>query len=197
MCGLVTTRLFSPFVFSGRDKVDIVCPNPMCDSECLTIQDRKSIYEMDVDCPVCGDLHNYRFRRSEIWQRELTEVSCRETGIGVCFIGDKQSVQKALRKAQQDFAEHDAEQADFYEDYIPPDGDEGKGEKISLASDILHAMEEEKVLSCRCGSRSVSITLIDGALVLRCKRCGSMKKLIPTNEFLRSLASSDSYIFNN
>lgn len=193
-CGIASTRTLSPFVFSGRKSIAVLCP--VCSIPCLVLHDRKIDYLVEIQCVICGDRHSSQFRKPDLWNNPLLTVDCDNTDISCCFIGDTDQIKEAFRKAQDKLAELESEEEEYFDDYIPEDGDESVGAVIASICEILHMMQYHEVLSCRCGRKNINITVIDDKICVRCNSCGSTKLFEPTDDLLDELYQAESFIFN-
>lgn len=193
-CGIATTRTLSPFVFSGRKSIAVLCPT--CSMPCFVLHDKDICYILELQCVICGDKHSTQFRKPDLWNKPLLTLECSNTGISCCFIGDSKQIQEAFNIAKDKLAELELEEAEYFDGYLPEDGDEFAGIRIASICEILHLMQHHGVLGCRCGRKNINITVIDDKICVRCNSCGSTKLFEPTDDLLDELYQAESFIFN-
>ena len=58
-CSNMSSKSLSIFNFSGKDKVQLICPTHGCHETCVTIAEKHDKYKFDIECPICGDNHSY------------------------------------------------------------------------------------------------------------------------------------------
>ncbi len=197
-CGQVTTTLLNPFIFSGRDSINIFCPATNCCTTCINISKQGKGYIIEAACPFCGDVHGKSISRSDFWNKDLITLSCNNAGGDFCFFGSREKIKKAFVRTQQIFEERAAEldESDYFEDFEASDGDPDTGYLISSIMEGLHFMNDIDALSCKCGSHDITLTVVDDTVCIRCKKCGKRKLIEPTDEFLSELSVADSFVFN-
>ncbi|MDO5398689.1 MAG: hypothetical protein Q4G33_12250 [bacterium] len=193
-CGRAVTRIISPFMFSGRKAIAVLCP--VCMLPCFTLSNAGKSYRMDIQCIICGETHCIGFRKPDLWNKPLLTAKCENTDVDYCFIGDADKIRSAFEKAKNDIAELQLEEEEYFDDYIPADGDEAVGALIAAICESLHILSEDNSLSCRCGNKKIHITVIDDNIFIRCNSCGSTKLFKPTDDFLDELYQAESFIFN-
>lgn len=193
-CGRTITRSISPFLFSGRKAITVLCP--VCMFPCFTLRDMGKRYKMEIQCIICGEAHKHEFRKPDLWNNPLLTTKCENTDVDYCFIGDKDKIRSAFEKAQADIAQLQHEGEEYFDDYTPNDGNEAVGALIAAICESLHILAEDNALSCRCGSKKINITVIDDNIYVHCSSCGNTKQFKPTDDFLDVLYQMESFIFN-
>lgn len=168
VCSTISVREKNLFDFSGSAPVSLCCPGE-CGEECITILPKKDMYTATVNCPMCDEPHIFNIRKTTFWQSKFFVLSCPETGIGVLFIGDRETVKKELYEQEEMFVK-------MNEEYAISD-------ELSIIFDTVERINEiakDGNVSCSCGSRSVSIEIDNEKITLCCRDCGR-KKDIPAN----------------
>lgn len=193
-CGRAVTRSISPFMFSGHKAVAVLCP--VCMVPCFTIRNADKSYKMEIRCIICSEIHSHEFRKPDLWNKPLLTAKCENTDVDYCFIGHSDEIRSAFEKAQENIAQLQLNEEEYFDDYIPADGNESIGALIAAICESLHILADENALKCRCGSTKINITVIDDTICVHCNSCGSTKLFKPTDDFLDELYQAESFIFN-
>lgn len=193
-CGGAVSRSISPFIFSGRKSITVICP--LCMSPCLDVADFGKYYSFNAACNVCGDVHHREFLKSDFWNKKLLTVSCDNTGINCCFIGGKEETKNAYLQARAELHQLELEEEEYFDDYDSADGDHDKSALIALICEVLHFMTENYSVFCKCGSADVCYNVVDDKICMRCNSCGSTRVFEPTDDLLDEIDHSQSFIFN-
>ena len=84
-CSNMSSKSLSIFNFSGKDKVQLICPTHGCHETCVTIAEKHDKYKFDIECPICGDNHSYTTTKENFWNKPLLTYKCPVAGIDVFF----------------------------------------------------------------------------------------------------------------
>lgn len=82
-CSNMSSKSLSIFNFSGKDKVQLICPTHGCHETCVTIAEKHDKYKFDIECPICGDNHSYTTTKENFWNKPLLTYKCPVAGIDV------------------------------------------------------------------------------------------------------------------
>jgi DNA-directed RNA polymerase subunit RPC12/RpoP len=164
-CGKIEFRHISIFELSGKKSLKINCP--CCDYAALVIQtkDYKN-FMINIECVICNVPHIYYFSLREIYNNdEPIVLCCTDYELELCFVGEKNSVEKTVDKYEQDLEEFINELG--YDDYFV------NSEIMMECINILHDLAEKEDIICECGKSDVGITLLSDSIELRCQHCRS------------------------
>lgn len=182
ICSNISSKNMSVFNFSGRDKVRLICPTHGCHEQCVEITAKDNRYKLNIECPLCGGNHSYKITNENFWNKKLITYKCPAAGMDIFFAGDSHEVEKALEDS-----------SDIYSDIIDEFDYESDSAFHVLFSIIeqLHKFQDKHGISCRCGSNTASINVINGNVILSCQRCGQSKVIETSEETLADLLASE------
>ena len=104
-CSNMSSKSLSIFNFSGKDKVQLICPTHGCHETCVTIAEKHDKYKFDIECPICGDNHSYTTTKENFWNKPLLTYKCPVAGIDVFFAGEKDLVENMLNENTDMFSD--------------------------------------------------------------------------------------------
>ena len=188
VCSNISSKYVSVFNFSGRDKLNLICPTHGCHENCVTINKKNDKYKIIVECPLCGGTHNYAISQDGFWHKKLMTYKCPAAGIDIFFIGDRYEVEKTLD-----------ESSDIYSDII----DEFEFEEDAAFSILfsiieqLHKLRDTNDIECMCGSSNIDINVVNGNIILSCNKCGKTKVIEATEDTLMRLLNSNKVVIGN
>ena len=157
------------FDFSGEAPTVFTCHSE-CNEECVTVTPKKDKYSIVINCPMCDEPHHFNVRKITFWQTKFFVLHCPETGIGILFLGDHDTVKKELDEQEQMFVKL-SEECDVTRE-------------LTMIFEIVERINEiakEEQVSCICGSHAISIEIDNEKISLKCRDCGKIKE-IPSNE---------------
>jgi len=196
-CNSVTTRLIDPFAFSGRKSITVTCSKKDCEITCVHIHDHEGTYVIEAFCTLCGSIHSTTISKRHFWNNPLTSLTCDVSGIDMLFIGESDTIKAAWEVFEQKCREFEEDDYGFFDDFEPDTDDDTLAENLCSALEVLELLDESGYIQCSCGSHNISFTVIDNKIGLKCSHCRSISIKEPSEEFLRTLATSVPYIFNS
>ena len=101
----MSSKSLSIFNFSGKDKVQLICPTHGCHETCVTIAEKHDKYKFDIECPICGDNHSYTTTKENFCNKPLLTYKCPVAGIDVFFAGEKDLVENMLNENTDMFSD--------------------------------------------------------------------------------------------
>lgn len=182
----MSSKSLSIFNFSGKDKVQLICPTHGCHETCVTIAEKHDKYKFDIECPICGDNHSYTTTKENFWNKPLLTYKCPVAGIDVFFAGEKDLVENML-----------SENTDMFSDILDEFDDDDSDISFNLIYSIierLHALQESHNISCACGSEDIELNIINGNIILTCLQCKKSKAIETTEETLTRLLNAKAII---
>ncbi len=166
-CSNISSKSISIFHFSGTEKVELICPTHGCHETCVYITKKNSKYKLDIECPLCGETHNYTISKEHFWNKPLISYKCPIAGISVFFAGERHHVETALE-----------ESSDLYSDIMADFDDEEENDTLNMLYAIiekLHMFKDNNKLSCICGNDDIELNVVGGNIVLTCSQCKRSK----------------------
>lgn len=185
-CSNISSKVLSIFNFSGRDKVQLICPTHGCHETCVYITKKNSKYKLDIECPLCGETHSYTVSAENFWNKPLLTYKCPAAGIDVFFVGERSMVEQVLD-----------ENSDVYSDIIDEFDDEGGELSFNLLYAIIERLSyliEHEHVSCVCGSIKPEFEIIGESIALKCVKCKRSKPIEISEKSLAALLNTTSII---
>lgn len=160
----------------GKGKINMQCIQ--CHKSQIEISRLPSgAVNLIVPCLVCPHPHSYNLSYEMFFERESYCFPCSFSGIDICFIGDMDSVEDEIIRSGGEISailEATKEQDDRAGDASAMLAD------TSVMREVLFAignLDEEKKISCVCGSKAVKVLLDYDKAVLVCKVCSKKKEI--------------------
>lgn len=178
-CSNTVMGRLSVFNFSGERSLQILCPTRGCAHSCALITPKRKKFKIDVHCPFCGGVHTHTIDSDKFWKRDLITFPCPEVGVSSFFLGAQGKVEQALGNSIERFAKIYDEAIEELEDL--DDFDEDSNDILYDMLDTIHDLRDSGLLTCVCGSESVSVNAIGKNVLLSCPRC-RRSKLIKADE---------------
>lgn len=196
-CGGCVTSPVGAFSLAG-DMFRLKCP---CGESELIITFEGDKVRLNVPCIVCPAPHNYVISKSVFYGRELFELVCTYSSIGICFIGEAEKVKEAYDESTKSLAELvgvDPDDIDYSDnsgdtsDLEPKSGeeaDEDEDDKANPAHNpdaflhtvigyLLRELYDEHRIKCLCQkneSQDIDFEFIQGGIRVFCASCGASK----------------------
>ncbi len=96
LCMQINMKNINIFEFSSHSPLELLCDVDECFEECVYIFRSKDKFKIEIECPVCGEAHSFNISSSGFIFKDLLTFKCPESNIDIFFIGDKNSVEKAV-----------------------------------------------------------------------------------------------------
>lgn len=164
LCGRLEFHQLSLFSFSGFQTVKIICK---CGFNKLTISTKNyREFFLQISCLICDEIHLLKFSYHELWEKPIVILRCTETGQELGYMGDQQSLEKVIRRKQNDV---DSIINNFgFDDYFT------NPQVMFEILNHLHQIAEDDRLYCMCGNTNIEIDVFPEKLELRCPVCQSL-----------------------
>jgi len=171
-CSSITVKDLNIFSISSESPNTYFCEDETkCGAICISIEHKKTTYEIAVSCPVCEDRHTFNINKTRFWDKSRPIVlNCPESGIGILFIGEHDQIVSLVENQENSIMQET-------EEYSIPD----ELELIFRMVDHINNLSKNELVYCSCHSRAISIGIDQDDIVLSCRDCGKTKH-IPTNE---------------
>jgi hypothetical protein len=136
--------------------------------------------DLTVPCLYCGEDHHIRCSADAFLHQKGLAFSCKATGLDCCYVGEEDTVFRALRRLEEaasQMEEKPAEDKPFLNETVMA---EVLGELKDIAA--------RGGISCTCGCKSNKVEVHYSSVELECTQCGA-KLRIPaaTGEDLEDL----------
>jgi len=187
-CSNISSKALSVFNFSGTDKVRLICPTHGCHEVCVYISQKNSKYKLDIECPLCGEKHSYTISKEHFWHKPLITYKCPVAGIDIFFAGERKMVEQVLD-----------ENSDVYSDVID-DFDDDEDTSFNLLYAIierLHNLMDSHNVSCVCGNEETELNIVNGNIIITCKKCKMSKVIEADEETLTRLLNAHAIVIGN
>ena len=181
VCGSVISADISPETLSSPFKLPCV----ECSKSVLEIsRTPDGSINLLVPCLMCPHSHPFKISEKMFFERDIITLPCSFTGLDICFIGEEDLVEDEI----------DASGALLSEITDDEDADCAEGKKnaqmmsadTSVMREVLFAvakLDEEKKITCTCGSRSVKVILGYDSVSIVCKVCARHTELAARTRF--------------
>ena len=167
VCGKAVVVERTAFQLAAGDQI-LPCP---CGKSELVIRQKGDRCELTVPCLFCAKDHRTACSNRALLEEKLLSLSCSASGLGICFVGEEESVFAAMEKLE---AAMDKLRLD----------DEMESRDVFLDSVVMEEVLEElkdiaarKGISCGCGSSDYGIKVGYAAVDVICARCGATLRL--------------------
>ncbi|MBO4355429.1 MAG: hypothetical protein J5850_01060 [Clostridia bacterium] len=178
-CGSGVMSIVGVFKLTG-DMLKLKCDCGNSEMTMTYTTDKK--IRLSVPCIVCNNPHNFIVNTDTVYNMEndVTKLSCKYTGIDLCFIGKDEKVREALQKADQDLAKlmEDAGINDLAELHSNDDEMKATDPEIDdIVRFMLAELSEEDKIHCRCRKKNLAsykYTIMNGYVRIYCEGCGSI-----------------------
>lgn len=175
-CGAIIAEEISISELSAYEK-QIKCKICGKSSMSISLQSSHSelaeqiMVKLAVPCLICTHSHPYTLS-SEMLSKDLFVLQCSYTGLDICFIGNEDYVDKALRASAKQLKEifETQEQEKTNQNFLD----------ANIMQEVMYSIEELAItnrITCKCGEPNLSIVIDYDKVHLSCKDCGSKKTL--------------------
>jgi len=162
-CGEIAYGEFSLFELSGGRGIAVSCD---CKKSSLEIFPKSdTAYAVRVKCQVCEKNHEYVLPLTELLKKTFLDFLCPELLMGLAFIGDKESVEKAIEDNNK-----------YIKEILTTCGIEHAGKNgipILKALDKIQLLSDSGGVRCECGSELIDLDVLENGIVLECCECGA------------------------
>ncbi|SFL17417.1 hypothetical protein [Halanaerobium salsuginis] len=171
-CGRLEREKINIFELPVAETKKLSCS---CGAEKAALQRQANNYlGLSYFCLHCDQAHKLLISPQKFWySKNLTSLSCKETGLNLGFFGPSKLVENELEKVKKDL-ELMAEEMGL-DDFKDPD-------LMLQALDIIHDIAAEQELYCECGSHDINIELFSDKIQLICNNCGSQLDIAARSE---------------
>jgi hypothetical protein len=164
LCGRLEFHQLSLFALAGFSPVNIICH---CGFVKLTITTKNyKEFLLQIPCLFCDATHLLKYSFHELWENSLSVIRCAETGQELGYLGESDSLDKLIRRKQNDV---DSIINNFgFDDYFT------NPQVMFEILNHLHLIAEEERLFCACGNNNIEIDVFPEKLELQCPNCRSL-----------------------
>ncbi len=181
-CGELQFKTLSVFALSHFDKESCCCS---CGSTLITLTSyERGRFSIEYPCIYCGESHLIQAKRALIWGEDLFQLSCREKGIPIGYIGPRHQVENSCQEIKKTFVQFVSE--------LVNDGDTelefDNFFTVYAVMEKLGKVVECGQLGCRCGNKNLTVEILPDRIELLCESCQAAGVIYTNNkEILRIL----------
>ena len=189
-CGASVMSMVGVFTLTA-DMIRLKCPCGQSELEIVYTKDRK--VRLNVPCFLCPSPHSFLISSQMFFDRDLFALPCGYSGLDVCFVGNKDKVQKAMKKAEEELVsllgDTSFEQLSSQR--------HGNGEReltdpqvYDIVMYVIRDLADEGRILCSCpDGGDYEAEILDDCIHVRCKQCGDSidipaGSLTAANDFL-------------
>lgn len=164
-CGLTHFEVISLFDFSGKNQIKIGCK---CGKSAIVIftNDYKR-YKLTLPCIGCGENHNYELNFYHLWIEPINIMKCTSNNFEYCIIGNDDEVRKELNYLENE--------KDEIAKMVGYDNEVNNASVMLEAVNKIHEIAEHDNLICECGSKSISVYMLNDKIILQCTKCSGLE----------------------
>lgn len=96
LCMQINTKSVNIFKISSSSPIEFLCSFDDCLEECVYISRLKDKFKIEIECPVCGEIHIFKISSSGFLFKDLLTFKCPESNIDIFFVGDNENVKNAV-----------------------------------------------------------------------------------------------------
>lgn len=171
-CSGVTQTQIGIFKFSGNSPVELICASKSCRESCVSIVPSHDRYKINIECPVCSQVHAFTISQAAFWNTEINVFKCPESGISIFFVGNKKNVTEFVDENNR---------------LLNQLADENMSDDIRRKMNLLETVDallEEKQFCCGCGSKNVTPYFAEEGIVVKCDKCGNSTLLTSPEDLI-------------
>lgn len=185
-CSTISVKNVNLFCFSGNSTAKFYCSNSACSREAVGILPKKDKYSITVDCPICGEPHNFNITKITFWKSDFFVLHCPETGFGILFIGSDERIKAEINRQEQLLSKFDEDDVTI--------GDELSN--IFETVEHINEIAKQDGIYCSCGSRNIGIEIDNDKITLTCRDCGKEKHIMTDYNSLKALLDASTIVLD-
>lgn len=171
-CGKMDFYFISRFSISTRKSFKQKCN---CGANLLAIGTKNhKTYSLQLQCLMCESNHISYYKQDKLWYPDIFHVLCPETGVEICFLGNKEKVMDSVKKQEKSIGEM-AEDIGYNDFFYSPFVMGQILEKVDFLS-------KRGRLGCNCGSIHLDIDVYEDRIELSCPNCNAVADLTAVDE---------------
>ena len=182
-CSTITLRNINLFDFSGNTETTFECSSAGCNEVCISFLPKADKYIISISCPMCDDAHTFNIKKITFWKNNFFVLTCPETGIGILFIGDRDTVEKEIKEQEEMFVA-------LNEEFSVSD-------ELNLIFETVERINElakDNAISCSCKSTAISIEIDNEKITLMCRDCKKSLDFPANEETLDKLLNTNTIV---
>lgn len=189
-CGASVMSLVGVFTLTA-DMIRLKCPCGQSELEIVYTKDRK--VRLNVPCFLCPTPHSYLISSQMFFDKDLFALPCGYSGLDVCFVGQKDKVQAAMKQAEEELLELLGDTP--FERLSSQRHGDGNAELtdpqvLDIVMYVIRDLADEGKILCSCPEGGdYEAEILDDCIHVRCKQCGDSidipaGSLTAANDFL-------------
>ena len=171
-CGASVMSLVGIFTLTA-DMIRLKCPCGQSELEIVYTKDRK--IRLNVPCFLCPSPHSYLISSQMFFDNELFALPCSYSGLDLCFIGNKDKVQKAMKDAENELLEllGDTNFEELAEHRHGHSAELSDPQIEDIVMYVISDLAEEGKILCSCpDGGDYEAEILDDCIRVRCRQCG-------------------------
>jgi len=141
---------------------------PICGERALRmLSAQDGNINLDINCFVCCTDHNYHLNQNSFWQDEMFALPCGSVNLDICFVGNKEETENAMKTLNNSIDEIQKE----FENEIAKDS----GACMLSALNHLYDLARDGKIFCICNEGEVKIEAEKNGIGIICKACGTIE----------------------
>ena len=189
-CGASVMSMVGVFTLTA-DMIRLKCPCGQSELEIVYTRDKK--VRLTVPCFLCPTPHSYLISSQMFFDRELFALPCGYSGLDICFVGQKDKVQEAMKAAEEELLEL---LGDTSFEQLSSQRHSGGGQELTdpqvfdIVMYVIRDLADEGKILCSCpDGGDYEAEILDDCIHVRCKQCGDSLdipagSLTAANDFL-------------
>lgn len=189
-CGASVMSMVGIFTLTA-DMIRLKCPCGQSELEIVYTRDKK--VRLNVPCFLCPSPHSYLISSQMFFDKELFALPCGYSGLDICFVGQKDKVQAAMKAADEELAELLGDTS--FEQLSSQRHSEGgqdltDPQVLDIVMYVIRDLADEGKILCSCpDGGDYEAEILDDCIHVRCKQCGDhtdipLGGLTAANDFL-------------
>lgn len=185
-CSQIYVHPVSLFQLNSSAPAILHCGSRECGEECVSISRGKRGFQLEIECPVCGDIHHFSTPAASFISKPLLIYTCPNSGVNIFFLGLQQKVEAALKSSSEALKNIKSEETD--------DDSLTELKLLYTLVAVVHELICAGRVSCSCKSHDIVCTIDNAQLLLTCSNCGASMRIPPNREALERLSTTRSIV---
>ncbi len=169
-CGAIVKGAVGIFTLTA-DMIKLKCPCGNSALEIIYTRDKK--VRLNVPCFVCPTPHSYLISSNVFFERDIFTLGCAYSGLDICFIGNEESIDKAVAESEAELIEIAGEDAiKALAESRGTENDIPDVQVLDIIRYIVSELAEEGNIHCNCdGAGEYELEFGEGSVYVVCTKC--------------------------
>lgn len=163
-CGGLGFYALSRFCLGIGGSVEMHCECGKC---LITVYHKsKKYYCLQVECMMCDTKHIINYTGSELWNNNVMNIVCENSGVEIGFAGTRDAVVQSIKRIDRSIGEVN-DNGGYDKFFLSP-------EVMYQVLDFLGGLSEEGLMSCTCGGEQLEMAVYPDRVELYCNNCDAV-----------------------